>query len=122
MPAGPLLTHTALTEDEMSHDKTFTIEQIAEAFAAVRRDIDIDYADTEHSSERGQFYIGDVESDVLRYLKGEAGWMARQDEAARRAYAETAGVDVPDYNDDQRVEDEAAYNSEVNDTVAHWAR
>lgn len=122
MPAGLLLTHTAPTEDKMIHDKTFTVEQIAEAFAAVRRDIDIDYADTEHSSERGRFYIGDVESDVLCYLKGEAGWMAHQEETARRAYAETAGVDVPDYNDDQRVADAAAYNSGVSAAVAHWAR
>jgi hypothetical protein len=142
MPAGLLLTHTAPTnKDEMIHDKTFTVEQIAEAFAAVRRDNDADYADSEYSSERGKFYIGDIETDVLAYLRGMACWMIHQDETARQAYQETSGAVIAEaeaadstyadevaaavadlFTGDQRDEDTLFYTREVDAAVARWAR
>ena len=100
--------------------KTYTSEQIAEAFAAVRRDIDSTAAGTENDSERGRFGIGDVETDVLTYLRGAAGWMSLQDEAAQQAYRRTAGL--PEDGDDQRDEDEYFYNGEIAVAVDRWER
>lgn len=101
--------------------KTYTIEQIAEAFAAVRRDIDSDAAGTENDSERGRFGIGDVETDVLAYLKGMAVWMSLQDDAAQQSYRRTAGLaEDGDDSDDQRAKDEYFYNGEVAAAVDRW--
>ena len=100
--------------------KTYTIEQIAEAFAAVRRDIDSTAAGTENDSERGRFGIGDVETDVLTYLRGTAGWMVYQDKAAQQTYRRTAGL--PEDGDDQRDEDEYFYNGEIAVAVDRWER
>lgn len=103
------------------NDKTYTIEQIAEAFAAVRRDIDSTAAGTEDDSERGRFGIGDVETDVRAYLSGSAGWMSLQDKAAQQAYRRTAGLaEDSEDSDDQRTEDEHFYNGEVAVAVNRW--
>ena len=97
----------------MTTDKTYTIEQIREAFAALRRDIDAGYAGSEYSSERGKFYIGDIETDVLAYLRGVACWMIHQDEAARLAYQETSGAVIAELEDA-----ESSYADELARTVA----
>lgn len=101
--------------------KTYTTEQIKEAFDALRRDIDSDYAGTELGSERGRFLINDIETDVLHYLKGTACWMAHQDETAQRVYHETAGI-AEAADDDQRDEDNLFYSREVETAVARQRR
>ena len=110
------------------NDKTYTLKQIEEAFAAMRRDIDSDYAGTENDSERGQFFIGSVETDVLAYLKGDALWMVYQDEAAQKAYRETAGISEEQFRHavaefpDQGDEDNLFYGRDVDAAVARYGR
>lgn len=110
------------------NDKTYTLEQIEAAFAAMRRDIDNDYAGTENDSERGRFLIGDVEVDVLAYLKGDALWMVHQGEAAQKAYCETAGISEEQFRHavaefpNQGDENNLFYGLEIDAAVARYGR
>lgn len=99
---------------------TYTIAEIQEAFTAMRRDIDADYAGTEFDSERGKFSIGDVETDLLAYLRGMACWMIHQNEAAQRAYRAVAGIEGGD-SGEQCIEDETLYGRQIGDDLAQVA-